>query len=390
MRFKTPWTLRWVRSMADIPQTAWDLLAEPLQTPLLEWQWLHDLEASGSIVPQAGWYPCHLTVWRADRLVAAAPLYIKTHSEGEFVFDHWWARWAGEYGIVYYPKLVGMSPVTPAVGYRFLMAEDIDQDAVQRAMLNAIDAFCKELGISGCHFNFVDPGWSVAVSAKGFLEWRHQSYLWRNEQFATFEDYLQPFKSIQRRNIRRECLRMEKLGIEIKALTGRQITPDLAPLMYRYYEKTNAQYGPWQAKYLNADFFTRAFRSYAHRLLLMAAYQKTAGALPMALSMLLIKNNHLIGRYWGCAHGVKDLHFNMCFYGPIRWAIDHGVQTFDPGAGSPHKIQRGFQAVANTSLHRFYDPRLKALFLRLIDGINEVEQANIDELNRQLPLKATL
>ncbi len=370
--------------MAQIDQAQWDRLAVPLKTSLLEWSWLNDLEASGSITKQEGWQPCHLTVWDHDTLVGAAPLYIKSHSEGEFIFDHWWAQLAREYTIPYYPKLVGMSPATPAVGYRFLMADDVDQDRLMVEMLAAIDQFCRASNISNCHLNFVDLPWFSQWSANGFIGWRHQSFLWQNQGYASFDDYLAAFRSSQRRNIRRERKRMQQFGIALRALTGDAITPATADTMYRFYLRTNARYGLWAARYLNGDFFRRIFDNYRHRLLVIAAY-KGADPQPLALSLLLTKDRHLIGRYWGCAAPVKDLHFNMCFYAPIEWAIDHGIQTFDPGAGSSHKIYRGFRAVANTSLHRFYDPRLEILFQHLIKEVNRMEASNIETLNQQLP-----
>jgi len=377
--------IRWHKTMAEIPQAAWDRLAEPLATPLLEWQWLHLLEASGSIAPQTGWHPRHLTVWQGERLVGAAPLYLKQHSMGEFVFDQWWARWALESGIAYYPKLVGMSPATPAVGYRFLLAEGAHSADIQAAMLQAIDAFCMRNNLSGAHLLFVDPHWRAALEPHGFTAWHHQSFLWQNQGCASFEDYLRPFKSIQRRNIRRERDRMTQTGIRFQALSGDRIDPAWADIMYDYYLNTNAQYGPFAARYLNADFFRAIFRHHRRRLLLIAAHGPQAGERPLALSLLLHKGDQLIGRYWGCADTIKDLHFNMCFYEPIQWAIDHHIQTFDPGAGSAHKIYRGFVAVANTSLHRFYEPRLDVLFRHFIDGINQAEQDNIAALNAQLP-----
>jgi predicted N-acyltransferase len=379
------WTVRWLKTIDEVAREQWDRLAQPLATPLLEWQWLHELEASGSIAPQHGWHPCHLTFWDGQTLVAAAPLYVKTHSEGEFVFDHWWAQLAKDYGISYYPKLVGMSPVTPAIGYRILTAEGIDNGSVVKAMVSAIDGLCTNLKIACCHFNFIDAPWFEKYSANSFTAWHHQSYLWRNTGYATFEDYLAIFRSTQRRNIRREMKQMEKAGIQIKALTGDAIPSELAAVMYQYYLRTNAQYGPWAARYLNAEFFERIFRSFRHRLLVMAAYRPCDKRQPVALSMLLHKNHHLIGRYWGGAEHIKDLHFNMCFYAPIQWAIENGIQTFDPGAGSAHKIYRGFEAVSNTSLHRFYDPRLKLLFEHLIGNVNQMEEANIAALNRKLP-----
>ena len=379
------WTVRWAKSMDEIPREDWDRLALPLQTPLLEWQWLHQLEASGSISPQYGWHPCHITLWADRRLIAAAPLYIKTHSQGEFVFDHWWVQLSQNNGIRYYPKLVGMSPVTPAEGYRFLMDEEADPAVTIKTMVAAIDQMCAKLDVSACQFNFVDASWCDLFAQHGFTAWQHQSYLWRNPGYATFDDYLDVFKSSQRRNIRREVNRMNKMGLRIECLTGDEIPFGLAGVMYDYYLKTNAQYGPWAARYLNGNFFERVFRHHRHRLLIIAAHGDGHGQAPLALSMLLVKGRHLIGRYWGCARPIKDLHFNMCFYAPIRWAIANGIETFDPGAGSPHKIYRGFKAQAATSLHRFYDRRLKFLFHRLIGEVNRMERSNIETLNSQLP-----
>ncbi|MEJ2038879.1 MAG: GNAT family N-acetyltransferase [Desulfosarcinaceae bacterium] len=378
------WNIRWIKSIGEVDQGQWDRLALPLDTPLLEWPWLHALEASGSIAPPNGWHPLHLTVWQGEDLIAAAPLYLKTHSAGEFVFDHLWVRLASDMDTPYYPKLVGMSPATPVIGYRFLLADDVDREAVQKVMFTAIDAICTRLGITACQFNFVDPEWGAAALKSGYLAWRHQSYLWRNPGYSSFEDYLKPFRSTQRRNIRRERRRMAGEGIAIQTLTGDQIPVDLAGLMYRCYEITNAQFGPWAAKFLNRAFFERIFRAYRHRLLIVAAHNQHA-EMPLALSMLVHKGGQLMGRYWGSTRQIKDLHFNLCFYSPIDWAIRNNIETFDPGAGSEHKLFRGFAAIPSLSLHRFYQPDLKAVFQRFIGSVNIVEQDNIDELNQHLP-----
>jgi uncharacterized protein len=378
------WSVRWLNAIDEVDREQWDRLALPVGTPLMEWQWLRHLEASGSISPDHGWQPHHLTLWDGRDLIGAAPLYIKTHSEGEFIFDHWWAKLATDYGIDYYPKLVGMSPATPSVGYRFLMAADTDQATLLHGMLSAIDQFCETKHLSCFHMNFIDPTWSANWNDHGFIDWQHQSYLWRNQNYRCFDDYLQQFKSSQRRNIRRERRRMQTSGIHIEVLSGNAISADMAGRMYRYYLNTNARYGPWAARYLNGDFFERIFRDYRHRLVIVSA-RRSLSTDPIALSMLLVKGPHLIGRYWGCEAPIKDLHFNMCFYAPIQWAIENGIQTFDPGAGSPHKIYRGFEAIANTSRHRLYDQRLKFLFQYLIGDVNKMEQSNIDALNSQLP-----
>ena len=232
-------TVRWLDSIDEVERGQWDKLALPLSTPLLEWQWLHDLETSGSISPRYGWQAQHLTLWDGPKLMGAAALYLKTHSDGEFVFDHWWAQLAAEYGISYYPKMVGMSPATPSVGYRFLMAEDTDQPGLMRRMLSAIDGFCRDRQLSCCHLNFVDAPWFAGFPSSGFISWQHQSYLWKNLDFGCFEDYVQTFKSSQRHNIRRERLSMERQGIDIRAFTGKENTAEMAEIMYRYYLNTN-------------------------------------------------------------------------------------------------------------------------------------------------------
>lgn len=377
--------IQWFSNMAGIDREQWDRLAEPLATPLLEWRWLHELEASGSIAPANGWHPCHLTVWRDRNLIAAAPLYIKTHSQGEFIFDHALAHMAGQLGVTYYPKLVGMSPVTPAVGYRFLIHPESNPGELLNIMMEAMDGLCRNLAFSGSHLLFVDPQWLEMIPRNRFLRWRHQSYLWRNAGYTSFDDYLQRFNTNQRRNIQRERMRMNRLGIDIQTFQGDQIPSRWAELMYVCYLETNQRYGSWAAKYLNADMFQRLFRHYRRRILVVAAFQSPDRENPVSLSLLLVKGRQLIGRYWGAIRHIKDLHFNMCFYAPIQWAIDHGIESFDPGAGSTHKIYRGFEAVANTSLHRIYDSRLGAVFQRFINEVNRAEQSNIDILNAHLP-----
>jgi len=382
----TTYSISWESGISNIDETAWNALALPLKTPLLEWEWLRLLEDSGSVCPETGWLPVHLTVWSDERLAAAAPLYIKGHSDGEFVFDHAWADLAQRLGVRYYPKLLGMSPFSPIVGYRFLIDPRENQSQITRLMVNAIDQFCQTNKLSGCSFLFVDPDWKAQMEAMGFISWRHQSYAWNNRGFRTFEDYLAQFNTNQRRNIRRERQATKQTGVQIKALTGTQIPQHLFSLMHAYYAHTNDKYGPWGCKYLTQAFFEGLQHRYSHRVLLMAAYNDLNQDLPVGLSFLLVKNDQLYGRYWGSAKMVNNLHFNACYYRPIEWAIENSITCFDPGAGSTHKIRRGFEAVANHSLHRFYDPRLRQILEMHIDEINTLEQRRIDELNAALPL----
>ena len=386
----TTYSISWKSKIADIDESAWNMLALSLKTPLLEWEWLRLLEDSGSVCLETGWLPVHLTVWSGERLVAAAPLYIKGHSDGEFVFDHAWAGLAARLGVRYYPKLLGMSPFSPIVGYRFLIDPRENQSQITRLMVNAIDQFCQTNKLSGCSFLFVDPAWKAQMEAMGFIGWRHQSYAWKNKGFRTFGDYLAQFNANQRRNIRRERRTAEQTGVQIKALTGEQIPYNLFSLMHAYYAHTNDKYGPWGCKYLTKEFFEGLYHRYRHRVLLMAAYEDFNHDLPVGLSFLLVKNDQMYGRYWGCARKIDHLHFNACYYSPIEWAIENAIACFDPGAGSPHKIRRGFEAVANHSLHRFYDPRLIQILEMHIDEINTLEQHHIDELNAALPLSKSL
>ncbi|UCF94104.1 MAG: N-acetyltransferase [Desulfobacterales bacterium] len=372
-----------------MPQSAWDALATNLATPFLEWEWLRQLEISGSTTANTGWLPRHLTVWSDGQLVAAAPLYVKGHSAGEFVFDHAWADLATRLGTNYYPKLVGMSPFTPVVGYRFLIAPGEDEEYLAEIIVAEIDRFCRRYGLSGCSFLFVEPHWQKRMSRLDFSSWQHPSFAWFNQGYQTFEDYLSIFNANQRRNIKRERNALAQQGITLKLFTGDEIPPSLIPLMSAYYERTNAKFGPWGCQYLTPDFFEGVYRRYRHRLALIAAFDGSDGKQPLGLSFFVNKKNQLYGRYWGCSKFINALHFNACYYRPIEWSIARGIDRFDPGAGGPHKLRRGFQAVSNYSLHRFSDPHLRRIMQAHIGEINRLEQEQIDALNSQLPFAST-
>ena len=382
---KSSYTFNWLESLSKINQDEWDALAVPLKTPFFEWEWLHQLEVSGSLGPESGWLPYHLAVRSGRRLAAVAPLYIKGHSAGEFVFDYAWADLAERLGIRYYPKMIGMSPFTPVVGYRFLIAPEEDEERLTALMVNEIDRFCSQHQISGCSFLFVDPDWQTIISRYGFTGWLHQNYAWQNPGFKTFNEYLAMFNTNQRRNIKRERKTIHNLGMVMRTFTGEKIPREFFPLMYRLYTRTNDQFGPWGCKYLTREFFEGLYHRYRHRLLILAAFPNVDQEFPVGMSFLLTKGDQLYGRYWGSLKRINHLHFNACYYGPIEWAINHGIKRFDPGAGSTHKLRRGFVAVSNYSLHRFYDPRLRQIMRLHIDKINQMEQQHIEDLNKQLP-----
>ena len=384
-QLKPRYSVAWINKIAEVPQSEWDALALPLKTPFLEWEWLNNLETSGSATAEAGWLPNHLTVWRERSLIAAAPLYVKGHSYGEFVFDHQWADLAQRIGVQYYPKLLGMTPFTPTEGYRFLIAPDSDEDELTELMVNAIDHFCAHNHISSCHFLYVDPQWRPVLERHGFTSWLHHSYIWQNLGFGTFDDYLGVFNANQRRNIKRERKAVEKAGLRLQTLTGDEIPKSLFPLMYNFYADTCDKFGWWGSKYLTKRFFEQLHTHYRHRVFFVAAYNQQDNRQPVGMSFCLTKGDQLYGRYWGSFQEIDCLHFDACYYSPIEWAIAHSIQTFDPGAGGRHKKRRGFPASPNHSLHRFYNRRLDQILRPYIREVNELEQREIDAINQELP-----
>lgn len=379
------YSTRWINTVAEVPQTAWDNLAQPLITPFFEWDWLHNIESSGSATGRTGWLPHHLTVWRDQQLVGIAPLYLKGHSRGEFVFDNQWADVAHQLGIEYYPKLLGMSPFTPAEGYRFMIAPGEDEEEITGLMVHSIDQFCIENKISGCNFLYVDPEWKPMLEKFGFASSLHHSYIWKNQEYETFDDYLKGFNANQRRNIKRERKAVTQAGLQLKTHTGDQIPKAFFSEMYQFYASTCDKFGWWGSKYLTRRFFEQLHHNYRHRVVFVAAFDDTTQHQPMGMSFCLTKGDRLYGRYWGSVQDIDCLHFDACYYSPIEWAIENKISLFDPGAGGRHKKRRGFPATPNYSLHRFYDQRLAQILKSYIGRINEMEQQEIDHVNQDLP-----
>ncbi|BAZ45813.1 hypothetical protein NIES4102_28400 [Chondrocystis sp. NIES-4102] len=383
-QIKPQYSLSWISNIAEIPQPHWDELAKSQETPFLEWEWLNNIEISGSATARNGWQPCHLTVWRNSQLVGAAPLYIKGHSYGEFVFDHQWADLSYRLGVAYYPKLLGMTPFTPAVGYRFLIAEGEDEEMITEMMIAAIDNFCNRNRLSGCNFLFVDPDWRVVMERHGFKSWLHHGYIWSNRNFNSFDDYLTMFNSNQRKNIKRERQAVTKAGLYTKTFVGSEIPRHLYTDIYRFYSSTCDKFY-WGSKYLTRQFFEQLYPNYSDRVLLVVAYTEKDDRHPVGLSFCINKDQKLYGRYWGCQKEYDCLHFETCYYKPIEWAIANGIQMYDPGAGGSHKKRRGFPATANYSLHRFYNPRMTRILNNYIGEVNRMEQEEISAINNNLP-----
>lgn len=376
---------RWLTRMADIAPGVWNELAAPLATPFLEWEWLHNLEASGSAVRQAGWVPQHLTLWEGQELVAVAPLYLKGHSQGEFVFDHQFADLAHRLGVRYYPKLLGMSPFTPAGGYQFIFREGFNDRALALdLMVEEIDRFCLRHQISSCHFLYVDGQWQEEMVERGFAPWMHHSFIWRNQNFQNFDQFLQTFNANQRRNIKRERKAIANAGITVVPYTGENVPHFLFGLMYNFYSDHCDKFGWWGSKYLTRRFFENLYDCFRDKVVFFAA-EREGDKKPVAMSFCIRKNDRLYGRYWGCFEEIDCLHFEACYYKPIEWAIQEGIQMFDPGAGGGHKKRRGFPAAPNFSLHKFYHPMLARIILPYMQEYNIYEAKEIEAINQELP-----
>jgi predicted N-acyltransferase len=379
-------SLRIHQSIRAIPREEWDRLAgEPEIVPFLEWDWLAALEESGSVSPETGWQPLHLCLWEGKRLAAAAPLYLKAHSEGEFVWDYFWAEAAGELGRPWFPKLVGTLPATPAEGYRFLCSKDHDPGELTGLLLDAAEGLCRESGVPGLHFLFADPAWGARLPPRGYSPWEHSHFIWENRGCGDFEDYLSGFTKNQRKNIRREYRRAGEQGIRLRVVPGEEAGDELFERIFELYNITNDKFAPWDARYVNGDFFRRLGGSFRRRIAFSEA--RGSGGEREALAFMVRKGGRLWGRYWGAYREIRDLHFGVCYYAPIDWAIREGIRSFDPGAGSPHKVRRAFRAAENRSYHKLFDPLLERLFRANIGAVNREERERRLALNEGLPLK---
>ena len=371
--------------MAEIGQAKWNALAQD-EVPFMRWEWLNLLETSGCVSRATGWLPAHLIVRREDRLVGAAPLYLKGHGAGEFIYDLLWADVAQGMGLKYYPKLVAANPFTPVQGYRFLVAPDQDRAALTRAMLGAVERLCLANSLSGCTGLFVDQGAWEDFQAAGYHGWAHQGFIWKNKGYGSFEDFLACFRSNRRKNIRRERRLLEQAKVKVEVVPGEQAPNDWFPLMHRYYLSTSDKFGEYGCRYLNFEFFQGLSQVFRPHLVFSAAF-KPGVREPVGLAMLVKGPRALYGRYWGAGQDVPFMHFELCYYAPLSLAIEAGLESFDPGMGGEHKPGRGFSSRTTMSLHRFTEPSLEAVFAHHIREINQLEMMHIAELNELVPLK---
>lgn len=378
-------TLRIVKRLSDVPREAWDALSAG-GSPFLEWDWLTALEETGCATPETGWAPHHLLLEEGGRLVAACPLYLKGHSEGEFVFDHEWAHAARGAGLRYYPKLLVAVPFTPASGARLLVHPDVPAESrvvLIQALGNALLQLAQETELSSVHINFCTQEEVEALAPLGFLERTGMQYHWENRGYGGFDDYLAEFRSKRRTQIKRERREMEEQGVALRVVAGEAISAELVPTMYRLYSG-HVEKMYWGRLYLNERFFRQVVERFRRHLCFVVAERKGE---VIAGTFNVQKEGIFYGRYWGTFQELRHLHFNVCYYEAIAHCIRSGVQRFEPGAGGDFKQLRGFDPRQTRSLHAFVHPGLHEAVERYLKRERMHMGQAIERLNEESALK---
>ena len=371
------------RRIAEVGREAWDACAGA-GNPFVAYDFLHALEESGCAVERTGWAPQHLSVEdEAGRVAAVMPLYLKSHSQGEYVFDWAWADAYERAGGRYYPKLQCAAPFSPVTGPRLLVRQGVDRDAGRRMLLGGALTLTERIEASSLHITFPhEDDWRF-LGEQGLLQRQDQQYHWRNGGYATFDDFLAALSSGRRKAIRRE--RREAQGaVEIVPLTGAELTEDHWDAFYAFYMDTGSR--KWGQPYLTRTFFSLLGEQMADRVLLIMARragQWVAGALN------LIGDDCLYGRNWGALEDIPFLHFELCYYQAIEHAIRLGLARVEAGAQGPHKIARGYLPTPVYSSHWIADPMLREPVRRYLDQERAAVQGEMHLLAEEYsPFKA--
>jgi uncharacterized protein len=343
-----------LRGIEDVDEESWRRL-EPPEFPFFDFEFLRALERSGSIGRRSGWSPVYLVCKDAEGVLGALCLYLKTDSYGEYIFDWEWARAYQQYGVPYYPKLVTAVPFTPATGPKLLLRPDVDattRTRVTMALLEAAEDLANEYSVSSVHALFLPEEELEEFTRRGYIVRHSLQFHWRNRDYETFSDYLGALSGKRRRQISRERRQLQDGRLEISHLTGDALLPEHAALMHKYYLATLD--GKWGAPYLNWAFFEDIFSTMKDRMLLILASDQADH--PVAGALFFLKDTSLFGRYWGAAQHVRNLHFELCYYQAIHFAIERGFELLEAGAQGEHKLARGFLPSLTYSAHKIRDP----------------------------------
>lgn len=370
-----------VSSLAEIGESAWsDLLAlQPDSTPFLSFAFLHALHESGCVSADTGWQPQYLALWQGETLAAALPLYVKSHSYGEYVFDWAWADAYQRHGLDYYPKLLSAIPFTPVSGARLLA-----RDAPARA---ALVAFLLEqqgaAGMSSTHVLFPPEQEALQLQRAGFMLRSGVQFHWLNAGYRDFDAFLATLEHKKRKNIRAERRKVAEAGVTLRRVAGANASAADWRLFHRCYSNTYAEHR--SSPYLNLDFFLRIGRSMPENILLVIA--ERAGQ-PIAASLVLHTSDTLFGRYWGALEHVPCLHFETAYYQPLEFCIEKNIATFEGGAQGEHKMARGFLPQKTWSAHWLAHPAFTDAIERFLERESGGIDAYIDELNDRTPFRA--
>ena len=382
----TTFKARIITSLSEVSEAAWDRVANPSGVPydpFLSWAFLDALESSGAARPETGWSPCHVLIEGPDdELLAAMPLYAKTHSQGEFVFDHSWADAYERAGGQYFPKLLSAVPFTPVTGRRCLVPEGPDRARLQNALVSAAIQVAAQNDFSSLHVNFISEETAEQLGEFGLLIRTDQQFHWQNDGYASFDAFLEALASRKRKNLRKERAKALESGIEVDWLTGDSLTHEHWDAFFHFYIDTGHR--KWGTPYLTRDFFTRIQETMPEDVLLVMAKRDgryIAGALNF------IGGDTLYGRNWGCIEDHPFLHFELCYDQAIDFAISRGLQRVEAGAQGTHKLARGYAPHRTYSAHFIAHEGLRDAVGHYLESERRYVDNDIEALSRYTPFK---
>ena len=361
--------------VSGLNASAWDRLGAT--DPFVGHAFLAALEDSGSVGPGTGWTPAPILVEDdAGHLVAAAPAYLKTHSQGEYVFDHGWAEAWIQAGGDYYPKLQVAVPFTPVPGPRLLGSRP-------QQLLTAIEAVTVQNEMSSAHITFIDEAGAEECERRGWLIRHGVQYHWFNRGYSSFDDFLATLTSRRRKALRKErSAALEELDIRI--LRGREIGPAEWDAMWDFYQDTGSR--KWGRPYLTRRLFDLVGERLGDSVLLFLACR---GGRPIAGALNFVGQDTLFGRYWGCSEEVPFLHFELCYYQAVDWAIDHGLACVQAGAQGEHKVARGYEPVITRSAHFLPNRGFRNAVAEFLEAERQGVSAEVEWLRRDLPYRSS-
>jgi len=376
------YTLRVASEIAAVPATDWDACAGP-ENPFTRHAFLKALEDAGCASADEGWMPQHLLLEDpAGTLVGAMPMYLKSHSQGEYIFDHGWANAFERAGGRYYPKLLAAVPFTPATGPRLLVRDGQDFDQTARLLLQGGIQVATQFKVSGLNINFLTEREAKIATDMGLLLRTGEQFHWVNQDYADFDAFLENLSSRKRKAIRKERREALSNDIEIETVTGDALTEDHWDAFHEFYIDTGSR--KWGQPYLNRTFWSLLGERCGDSVVLMLARRDgryIAGALN------LVGTETLYGRYWGCVEDHRFLHFELCYYRAIEWAIDHGLSRVEAGAQGPHKLARGYLPTTTRSVHWIADPGFRKAVADYLQHERQEVQREIDYLDRFSPFR---